>query len=329
MAKSYGQKQKLLCLAKIFHELTDEEHPLSLKEIADILQTEYDISAERKSLYDDIEALKSLDFDICVIKSKTTRYFLGTREFELPELELLIDAVQASRFITYDKSINLIKKLRHLSSVHQAEKLYRGVYINDKFKSKNKTTYYAIDAIHESISQSRKLTFFYFKYNEKKEKVYRHNKKLYVVSPIALVWDDEKYYLIAYDSEEQKLKHYRVDKMDSATCSDEISDNCDLIKNSDLSLYTGIHFGMFGGEKERVTLCCDNSLADIILDRFGNDVMIIKNKDTFNVNVDVVISPIFISWLFSFGNKIKVIHPSHVADKVKKTAEEVIEIYKQ
>ncbi|MBE7065652.1 MAG: WYL domain-containing protein [Ruminococcaceae bacterium] len=328
MPKSYGQKLKLICLAKIFYERTDEEHPLSIKEITDILIKDYDIKAERKSLYDDIEALRSLDLDICTARDKSTRYFLATREFELPELELLIDAVQASRFITYEKSISLIKKLETLSSMHQAKKLYRGVYINDKFKSKNKTTYFAIDAIHESISQGTKLSFYYFRYNEKKEKVYRHDKKLYTVSPIALVWDDEKYYLIAYDSKEEKIKHYRVDKMDSAVSIDEPAEGREFIKNSDIGIYTGCHFGMFGGEKEKVTLCCDNSLADIILDRFGSESMLFRNGDTFNVNVDVMVSPPFISWLFSFGNKIKVIHPKHVADKVKATAEEVSKLYK-
>jgi len=327
MPKSYGQKAKIMILAKIFHEQTDEEHPLSLKDIAEELQNKYDIKAERKSLYDDIETLKSLDFDICTTRDKTTRYFLASRDFELPELELLTDAVQASRFITYEKSISLIKKLEKLSSVHQAKKLYRSVYISDKFKSKNKTTYYAIDAIHEGISQGKKLTFYYFRYNEKKEKVYRHDKKLYTVSPIALVWDDEKYYLIAYDSDEEKIKHYRVDKMDSASCSDEPCDTQEHVKNSELGLYTGSHFGMFGGDKEKVTLCCDNSLADVILDRFGSETAIFRNGETFNVNVDVIISPIFISWLFSFGNKIKVIHPQYVADKVKETANEVLKQY--
>ncbi|MBQ8164620.1 MAG: WYL domain-containing protein [Clostridia bacterium] len=327
MPKSYGQKLKLICLAEIFHELTDEEHPLSLKEISDELHRRYDIKAERKSLYDDIEALKSLDFDICVTRDKTTRYFLATREFELPELELLTDAVQASRFITYEKSISLIKKLEKLSSIYQAEKLHRCVHIDERFKSKNKKTYYAIDAIHESISQNKKLTFYYFRYNVSKEKVYRHDKKLYCVSPIALVWDDEKYYLIAYDSDEKKIKHYRVDKMDSAACTEFPCDGHDSLKNSDLSLYTGSHFGMFGGTKEKVTLNCDNSLADVILDRFGNETMLIKNGDTFNVNVDVIISPIFISWLFSFGNKIKVIHPQYVADRVIQTAKETLSAY--
>lgn len=327
MPKSYGQKTKLLCLAKIFSELTDEEHPLSLKEITEILQNDYDIKAERKSLYDDIEALKSLEYDICTTRDKTTRYFLATREFELPELELLTDAVQASRFITYEKSISLIKKLETLSSIHQAKKLYRSVYINDKFKSKNKTTYYAIDAIHEGISQRKKITFHYFHYNEKKEKVYSHDKKLYKVSPIALVWDDEKYYLIAYDTDEEKIKHYRVDKIDAATCTDEQSDGQDSIKNSDISQYTGSHFGMFGGKQEKVTLCCDNSLADVILDRFGSESMLFVKGNTFQVNVDVVVSPPFISWLFSFGDKIKVTHPQSVADKVKATAIEVLKQY--
>lgn len=327
MAKSYGQKAKLLYLIKIFKELTDEENSLSLKEITNILENEYDIKAERKSLYDDIETLKSLDFDICTTRDKTTRYFLASREFEVPELELLIDAVQASRFISYDKSIILIKKLQMLASKKQAQKLYRGVYISDKFKSKNQTTYYAIDAIHESISKGLKLTFHYFSYNEKKEKVYHHDKKLYCVSPIALIWDDDKYYLVAFDSDSKQIRHYRVEKIDSATCTDMPADHQDEVKNSDLDLYASSHFSMYSGKKEKITLECDNSLAEVILDRFGEDVIFHRKDKTFTVNLDVVVSPIFISWLFSFGTRMKVVHPQYVIDKVKETAKNILANY--
>lgn len=327
MAKSYGQKAKLLYLLKIFKELTDEENSLSLKEITEILNNEYDIKAERKSLYDDIETLKMLDFDICTTRDKTTRYFLASRDFELPELELLIDAVQASRFISYDKSITLIKKLQTLASKHQAKKLYRGVYISDSTKSKNQTTYYAIDAIHESIAKGHKLTFHYFTYNEKKEKVYHHNKKLYCVSPIALIWDNERYYLVAYNSENNQVRHYRVDKIDSAVCTDMPVDHQDEVKISDLDLYASSHFSMYGGKKEKVTLECENALAEVILDRFGDNVIFHRKGDVFTVTVDVMISPIFISWFFSFGNRMKIIHPQYVIDEVKKAASNVLSNY--
>ncbi|MBQ8828390.1 MAG: WYL domain-containing protein [Clostridia bacterium] len=328
MPKSQGQKQKLLYLIKILHEQTDEEHPMTLKKIMQEL-SKYGINAERKSLYDDFETLSTFGYDVHGIRGKTTGYYLGERDFELPELEMLLDAVQASRFITNDKSLTLISKLEHLASCYQADKLHRGIHIDERIKSRNSKTYFAISDIHNGISEDKKIAFHYFKWNINKEKEYRHDKKLYTVSPFALIWDDEKYYLVAYDSQDRMIKNYRVDKMENTCCTDERREGYDDFREIDLATYTNSHFGMFGGEMETVTLKCENSMADIILDRFGHDTMLFKNTDgTFNVNVRVHVSPIFIAWLFNFGKRVKVISPAGVIAEVKKAAESVREMYK-
>ena len=329
MPKSFGQKPKLLYLLKIFFEETDQDHPLTMKELIEKLNN-LGVKAKRKSVYDDFEILQALGYDICSTRDKKTRYFMGNRDFEIPELELLLDAVQASNFIAYDKSITLINKIEKLSSHYQAEKLHKGIYIDDRTKTPNKKTYYAINTIHDCISDGNKIGFNYFKWDINKEKVYTHDRKTYCVSPHALVWNADKYYLLAYDSDEEKIKRFRVDKMDNAFCIDEPIDGREAFEAYNLATFTNTHFGMFGNdEPTKVTLNCKNSMSDIILDRFGHDVMLINNNDgTFNVTVTVYVSPPFISWLFTFGDDIKVIEPDNVIEEVKNTLKRISQIYK-
>ena len=213
------QKQKLLYLQKIMLEKTDENHGLTINEIKDELES-YGIKAERKSLYDDIEILQSFGLDICTVRTNTVKYYIGNRDFQIPELKLLVDAIQSSKFITRKKSLELIEKLGHLVSENDGSQLRREVYVTNRVKTVNEHIYYNVDKIHNAISENKKISFQYFKWEldttngNKIVKTARKNGEAYRVSPWALCWDDENYYLIAYDSEAEIIKHYRVDKME-------------------------------------------------------------------------------------------------------------------
>ena len=229
MARSSRQKQKLLYLQKIMLEKTDENHGLTIKEIIELLAG-YDIKAERKTLYEDLEILQTYGLDICKTRSSTVKYYVGSRDFELPELKLLVDAIQSSKFITHKKSLSLISKLEGLVSHNEGEQLQRQVYVTNRVKTVNEKIYYNVDYIYNAISQNRQINFKYFKWDvdfggeRKIVKVERKDGKIYTVSPWALCWDDENYYLVAYDAEAEMIKHYRVDKMEYIELTDKERD---------------------------------------------------------------------------------------------------------
>lgn len=214
------QKLKIMYLMKILLEKTDEEHTITVPEMISEL-SKLGISAERKSVYDDIEYLKLFGIDICSRKSKTTDYFVASRDFELPELKLLVDSIQSSKFITHKKSLELISKIEKLTSSHNAKKLHRQVFVSNRVKTLNERIYYNVDRIHEAILKNRKITFKYFDIDVNKKQVYRKNGDLYIENPIALTWDDEKYYLITFKEKYNDYVHFRVDKMDSIELSEE------------------------------------------------------------------------------------------------------------
>ena len=222
MSKSTMQKSKILHLARIFQEQTDEEHGLTVNELKKAL-ADHGISAERKSIYDDIETLSAFGMEIEMRKEKQFKYHLIGRKFELPELKLLVDSVQSSRFITHKKSMELISKLEGLTSRHQAQKLSRQVFVSNRIKTMNESIYYTVDFIHEAITKNSKITFKYFDWNANKEKILRHNGKTYKVSPWALCTEDDNYYLVAYDSDDGIIRHYRVDKMENESIGNVIS----------------------------------------------------------------------------------------------------------
>ena len=237
MPKSSNQKLKLLYLMKTFQEKTDEQHALSVPELIAELGR-YDISAERKSIYDDLEALKLFGLDIESARGRTTGYYLASKNFELPELKLLVDSVQSSKFITLKKSMALIKKIESLCSVWEGQSLQRQVYVANRIKTMNESIYYNVDKIHTGIADNRKISFMYFEYAVTKEKVYRRGGGRYVVSPYALTWDDENYYMIAYDSDAGLIKHYRVDKMTDIAVTDEKRDGSEHFQNLDIAVYS-------------------------------------------------------------------------------------------
>ncbi len=326
MPKSSNQKLKLLYLAKIFLENTDSTHALTVKELSDALG-KYEIRAERKSLYDDIELLRVFGLDVCVQRDRQVKYYVGTHTFELAELKLLVDAVQSSKFITEKKSNSLIKKLESLASRYEAAQLHRQVTVSNRLKAENEEIFCNVDMIHRAISENRKICFRYFEWSSEKKRVLRRDGAFYLVSPWALTWDDENYYMIGYDSETQTLKHYRVDKMLELYMEKSAREGERAFSALDMTQYSKQVFGMYGGELTGVRLSCDRSLAGVVLDRFGTDIIIANHGERFEFTVKVMISPTFYSWVLGFGNKVEVVSPSHVRDQVAAIAREVVEVY--
>lgn len=318
MAKG-PQKLKTLYLAKVLLEESDEKHPLMMSQIIESL-SKYGIEAERKSLYTDLEDLKSFGLDI--ISERSGRYFayyIGSRQFELPELKLLVDSVLASKFISEKKSKELVKKLEGLASREAAKELNREIVISGRVKTVNEGIYYTVDNIHRAIARGKKIKFRYFQWNWKKEKELRHDGAYYVVSPWALLWDDEYYYLVAYDG---MIKHYRVDKMLELTVTDEEREGRESFEKLDMGSYSKKTFSMFKGEEEKVTIEAENRFAGIMIDRFGHDIFIMPaDKEHFRVHVTVEVSEQFIAWVFSLGDGIKVTGPDSVVKRIRETVE--------
>lgn len=319
MAKGANQKAKLLRLAQLLLTRSDEEHPLSIRQIIDEL-AKYDISAERKSIYDDMEALRTLGLDVQSRKGSNPGWFVAQREFELPELKLLVDSVQASQFITKKKSEVLIKKLESLASDYQAGQMQRQVFVSGRVKTMNESIYYTVDALHSAIAQDRQVTFQYLEWGLNKKKMPRKNGALYQVSPWALVWSDSKYYLIAFS--EGEIRHYRVDKLREPTVTDLPREGKAQFRALDLGAYTNQVFGMFGGEVEKVTLRCANRLVGVMLDRFGTGVLLSPQMDGahFHLTVPVAVSPQFLGWVCGFGDEIEVLNPPAVRQQMAQLA---------
>ena len=254
---------------KILMEETDELHPLTIKELVTKLD-QYNIQAERKSLYNDIENLRSFGIDIEKNNARACAYYVANRSFELPELKLLVDAVQSSKFITHKKSTELIHKIGQLTSVYEARQLKRQVYITNRIKTVNECIYYNVDYIHNAIAQDKQITFQYFEWvvdfqqPEKVRKQFRKNGEFYCVSPWALSWDDEKYYLVAFDSATNQIKHYRVDKMSSIALLEQPRQGKECFQQFDLAVYSQKVFGMYGGKEEKITLKLKNSLVGVM-----------------------------------------------------------------
>lgn len=326
MPRSEKQKLKLFYIIELFRKKTDEEHPITITEIIDYL-AEIGISAERKSIYRDFEAMEELGFEIVQVHNKHFEYYLANRSFETAELKMLVDAVQASRFITKRKSRELIKKLENLATEHDAAELSSQVFVTNRIKSLNESIYYNVDCINCAISRDVKITFKYFDWSIKKQKQFRHDGRVYQVSPWSLVWNNEYYYLIAYDAFSYSIKHYRVDKMVNIALTEENREGKESFRNIDVAQYSQRLFGMFNGDVKRVTLSCSSELTNAVIDRFGTDVKFVPDEcgNWFSVDVDVAISPVFLSWVFMFGGKVKIVSPTDVAEDLKIMAEGILQ----
>ena len=321
-----NQKLKILYLMKILLEETDDTHSITMSEILSKLST-YGVKAERKSIYDDIDCLKNYGLDIIMEKEgKTYSYRIASRQFELAELKLLVDSVQSSKFITEKKSRQLIKKIEGLASRHEASKLQRQVYTMERVKAENESIYYNVDQIHDAIASNVQITFQYFNWDANKQKVLRKGSALYKVSPWALSWDDENYYLVAFDSAENKIKHYRVDKMLQIQATAEKREGTNSF---DIGAYAKKMFGMFGGEEETVRILCKNELAGVMIDRFGKDVAMVKVDDAhFYVNVKVAVSSHFLGWIMALGDGAKIVGPECVMQWVQNEVDRLVRQYK-
>ena len=327
MARSQKQKLKLLYLMQYLMQNSDEAHPVGIAQMVEMLAA-HGILAERKSLYGDLEGLREFGLDVVQARGKTVGYYIGTRDFELPELKLLVDSVQSSKFITQRKTLSLIRKIENLASVHDAVLLQRQVYVRNRVKSMNESVYYNVDEISSAITADKKIRFLYFEYTVKKERRYRHDGAFYEVSPYALMWDDENYYMLAYDAETRTIRHYRVDKMAQISSLESFRDGKEEFKKVDMSAYSKKVFGMFAGEAESVRMRFSNHLAGAVIDRFGRDVMLIREDDGhFSVSVEAVVSPQFYAWVYGFGTEAEILSPSKVREGMAEMARAVLENY--
>ena len=328
MPKGSNQKFKLYRLAQIMQEKTDDDHYITMPEILSSLEA-YGVTADRKSIYNDLRDLEVLGIEVeGEPVGGRYHYHVLNRPFELPELKLLVDAIQSSKFITERKTNALIKKLEQLVSQYEAVKLQRQVYVSGRIKTMNESIYYTVDAIHNAISENKKIRFQYYQWNVKKEMELRHGGAFYHISPWGLSWDDENYYLVGYDSEADTLKHYRVDKMLHIQMSDEKREGQEHFERLNIADYAKKSFGMFGGKEQKVKLLVKNELAGVMIDRFGKDIMMIpKEENYFTVNVDVHISNQFLGWVFSLGDGVKIISPDEVVEQMKQEVERLQQQY--
>ena len=328
MPKGTNNKFKLYRLAQIMMEKTDEDHYITMPEIMAAL-AEYEITADRKTIYADLKDLEQLGIEVeGEPVGNRYHYHVISRSFELPELKLLVDAIQSSKFITESKSKNLIKKLEQFVSKYEASKLHRQVFVSGRIKTMNESIYYTVDAIHNAISENKKIKFQYFNWNVKKEMELRHGGAYYHISPWGLSWDDENYYMVGFDSDAQIIKHYRVDKMLHIQMVNESREGKEHFKKLDMADYAKKSFGMFGGKEQTVKLLVRNNMAGVIIDRFGKDVMMVPvDEDHFTVNIDVHVSGPFLGWIISLGEGVKIVGPDEVVAQMQMEIERLQKQY--
>lgn len=324
MSRGTNQKLKLSYLTKIMLEKTDDEHSLTMSQIMEELE-KYEVTAERKSIYADFADMTD-KLGIEIIKEQVGRetyYRVGARQFELAEVKLLIDAIQSSKFITEKKSKVLITKIKGFVSEYEAKQLQRQVYVHGRIKTMNESIYYNVDAIHNAIAKNKKIKFKYYKWSIEKKLVPRHNDDWFCVSPWALTWDNENYYLIAFDDISKECRHYRVDKMMKISPIDEKREGKEIFINFDMEAYSKMNFGMFGGKTSKVHIQFPNDMCGVFIDRFGKEITIKPiDKNHSELAVDVAVSLQFFGWIFSLGKEVKVVRPDEVVEKMRKAARE-------
>lgn len=327
MPRSFGQKLKILYLMRFFLEKTDEKHPATVKDLISYL-AEWGISVERKTIYDDIETLRVFGMDIVNRREKPRGFYLASREFEVAELKLLVDAVQSSRFITSGKTNLLIKKLEGLVSIYDARKLQRQVCVDNRVKTRNESIYYNIDKTHEAISENHQISFQYFEWTVSKEMRLRMDGERYHVSPWEMIWKDENYYLIGLDEKTGIVKHYRVDKMLQIKVEKELRNGGAFFRNFDAAQFASRTFGMFGGREETLRMEFEDHYAGVVIDHFGTDVMMRKTDEThFSVSVRVNVSTQFFGWLAGLGTGAEILSPEDVRKEYSTFLKSALEKY--
>ena len=324
MAKMENQKLKLLLIKDYLEQNTDSDHTATLRELLDYLE-QRGIPAERKSLYRDLQLLMDYGCDIVATKGKTASYHIEAGTFDLAELKLLADAVLSSKFLTERKSNELLKKLGTLTSRHRAVELRRSMVVSGRVKSMNESVIYNVDALHEAIRTDSQIRFRYFEWNRSKERVYRQEAR--TASPYALCWDDANYYLIAHTLE-HGITHFRVDKMTNIHQTGEPRIQTEETRNLDLSRYGRQVFGMFSGSLQTVRMRFENSLAGVVIDRFGKDIMLIPDgEEHFTCAAEIMVSPIFYGWLASFGPRVQLLSPSSVVSDYRDYIAKIHDLY--
>lgn len=312
MPKSSQQKFKILYLMRVFMEQTDEQHPMTTNELIDYL-SECGISVERKTVYDDIETLRIFGMDIVNRRERPSGFYLASRDFELAELKLLVDAVQSSRFITSKKSDQLIQKLEKLTSVHEARLLHQQVVVDNRVKTVNESIYYNIDDIHNAITANHQISFQYYEWTVSKEMRLRRDGERYRISPWGMIWKDENYYLIGVDEKSGVVKHYRVDKMRQIKVEEESRNGEEIFRDFDVAQFATRTFGMFGGREETLRIEFENRFVGVVIDHFGQEVMIHpKDEEHFTTMVRVNVSAQFFGWLAGLGPGVAIIGPDKV-----------------
>ena len=317
------KKLIILQLLTILEEETDKDHMINAEELAERLE------CNRKTIYANVAALKDFGIPIEQMRGSNPGYYIEERDFELPELKLLVDAVQASKFISSKKSEELISKLEKLTTHDNARQLHRNLFLYNRPKTSNQSIFNNVDFIHTAMMEGRRIGFQYCEWNVKKQLVARHDGERYDVSPWALTWDDENYYLVGFDEKDQKIKHYRVDKMQHMSLRDEFRSGRRSFENFDLAAYAKKTFGMYGGEDVSVTLSCENRLIGVILDRFGTDTMIIPwGKERFRAHVIVSVSPQFFGWATGIGPGLTIEGPKAVRQQYLDYMQSILKAYR-
>ena len=320
------EKLKILYLMQVLLEETDPAHPLNATQLCEKMQSRYDYSYNRKTIYTDIKRLQAYGMQIGQTKGASFGYFVEKRDFDLAELKLLVDAVQSSKFITKEKSEDLIRKLERLTSNENARQLQRHVFIYNRIKTDNDAIYANVDAIHEAIQKNRQIGFRYCEWTVRKQLVRKKNGAEYNVSPWALTWDDENYYMVGFEEVSGKIKHYRVDKMQEIRVTNDSRLGKEIFRDFDLAAFARKTFGMYGGEDRKITLEGENHLVGVVIDRFGTDVMIHPHdKEHFHASVTAAISPQFFGWLAGIGEGIRISWPEDVREKYKEYLQRIID----
>ncbi len=325
MPKSDNQKLKIFYILDYLQKNSHENHPVRASELIAMLNSQHNITCDRKTVYSDISALQEYGYDIVSISGKSGGYYLASRSFELPELKLLIDAVQSSRYLTEKKSNELIEKLCDQCNEHDAKLMKRTVLVSGRVKSMNETIYYNVDTIQEAILQNRQITFRYFDWDFNGKRRYRD--RPYVASPYGLCQDNENCYLLAL-SQRHGVTSYRVDRMSDIMPLEDARISCPELTGKALTEHANKLFQMFSGETRNVKLRFHKSLLNVVIDRFGKDTMLIPDgEETFNFTVNVAVSPLFLSWVIGFGGKAKILYPADVAEQCKALCQEALAQY--
>ena len=320
-------KLALLYMMRELMEKTDEDHVMNASQIIEAMKG-YGCETDRRTVYANIAILQDFGIDIVQRGGTGGGYYIAGREFELPELKLLVDSVQSSKFITEKKSAELIKKLSRLINEQKAKELNRSVFIHNRIKTMNETIYYNVDKLHDAMNRNRQISFQYAEWTPEKKLVPRKDGEVYVISPWALTWDDENYYLIGYDEAADRIKHYRVDKMMHMDILEKERLGKEQFKDFDLASFARKTFGMYGGTDASVTLRCEKKLAGVVIDRFGKDVFIKPDgEDHIRARVTVTVSPPFFGWITGIGTGMEIISPESVREAYKEYLEEVMGRY--